>query len=195
MKHHTSHGNLRRMATSILVTTAILLCINAVGQPVFAAGGQKVPALKLPGNRFFTLSSFIRVNQIETSRDKNDGVDESGIHTPEAARKFRETIEKCWPGARITWSFSWLALKDQRLNYLDLKKQVVSYHEKLIDFTRYDIKAQEPNDPKPGQNTRNWSLMNRLNQKGIRPQDKPIDIGQLNADEQAIIRRRYPELF
>ncbi|MHC4145627.1 MAG: DUF3864 domain-containing protein [Planctomycetota bacterium] len=67
--------------------------------------------------------------------------------------------------------------------------------EKLIDFTRYDLKAAEPADPKPGQHIRNWSLMNRLNQKGIRPQDKPISIEQLNADEQAMIKRRYPELI
>jgi hypothetical protein len=67
--------------------------------------------------------------------------------------------------------------------------------EKLIDFTRYDLKAQEPADPTPGQHTRNWSLLNRLNQKGVRPQDKPIAIGQLNADELAVIKRRYPELI
>jgi hypothetical protein len=67
--------------------------------------------------------------------------------------------------------------------------------EKVIDFTRYDIKAVEPADPKPGQHTRNWSLMNRLNQKGVRPQDKPVLIDQLNADEQSLIKLRYPELI
>jgi hypothetical protein len=66
---------------------------------------------------------------------------------------------------------------------------------KVIDFTRYDLKAVEPDDPKPGEHSRNWSLMNRLNQKGTRPQDKPILIEQLNADEQAMIMRRYPELL
>ena len=89
--------------------------------------------LKLMGNRFFTLNTVVRVNQIETSRDKSDGTDESAIHGPEEARTFREAIEKSWPGARITWSFSWLALKDQRPNYLDLKKLVVSYHVKFGD--------------------------------------------------------------
>ena len=33
-----------------------------------------------------------------------------------------------------------------------------------IDFTRYDLKAQEPEDLQ-----REWSLMNVLNQKGTRP--------------------------
>jgi len=67
--------------------------------------------------------------------------------------------------------------------------------EKLIDFTRYDLKAREPADPQPDKPIRNWSLMNRLNQKGIRPQDKPIDISELNAEEQSIIKRWYQELI
>jgi hypothetical protein len=67
--------------------------------------------------------------------------------------------------------------------------------EKVIDFTRYDFKAEEPADPKPGQHSRNWSLMNRINQKGVRPEDKPIPIGQLNAGEKALIARHYPELI
>ncbi len=88
---------------------------------------------KLTGNRFFTFATIIRVNQIEVSRDRNEGVDESGIHTPEGARLFRETIEKCWPGAQISWAFSWLALNDQRQNYKDLRELVVSYHKKYGD--------------------------------------------------------------
>lgn len=94
---------------------------------------SKDKELKLMGNRFFTLSTVIRLNQIETSRNKSDGTDESSVHSPEEARTFREAIEKSWPGARITWAFSWLALKDHRLNYMDLKKLVVSYHEKYGD--------------------------------------------------------------
>ena len=85
------------------------------------------------GNRFFTLSTVIRVNQIETSRDVSNGVDESTIHTPKEARTFREAVEKALPGARITWAFSWLALKDQRLNYIKLRELVVTYHEKYGD--------------------------------------------------------------
>lgn len=54
---------------------------------------------------------------------------------------------------------------------------------KVIDFTRYDLEAQESVDPEPGKPIRNWSLMNRLNQKGIRPQDVPIKIGKLSPNE------------
>ncbi|MCH7228713.1 DUF3863 domain-containing protein [Haloferula sp. A504] len=67
--------------------------------------------------------------------------------------------------------------------------------EEIFDFTRYDLPAKEPADPTPGKPTRNWSLMNRLNQKGVRPQDQPIAPDQLTAEERQLIRRHYPELF
>jgi len=67
--------------------------------------------------------------------------------------------------------------------------------EKVINFTHYDLEAQEPPDPKPGEAIRNWSLMNRINQKGTRPQDTPIRIEQLKPNEQTIIEQRYPQLI
>ncbi len=82
----------------------------------------------LMGNRFFTFATVVRVNQIETGRNETHGVDESTVHNPESARYFRESVEKNWPGARMTWAFSWLALHDQRQNYIDLRKLIVSYH-------------------------------------------------------------------
>ncbi len=63
-----------------------------------------------------------------------------------------------------------------------------------IDFlsisARYDLTAKEPQDF-----GRNWSLMNRINQKGTRPQDKPVLLTDLPSDDQGIIRRRLPELY
>jgi hypothetical protein len=67
--------------------------------------------------------------------------------------------------------------------------------EKVIDFTRYDLPAREPDDGKMGKFARNWSLMNRINQKGLRPQDAPLPLHELTAEEQHIIRLHYPELF
>ena len=64
----------------------------------------------------------------------------------------------------------------------------------MIDFTRYDVPAQEPPDPKPGEHVRNFSLMNRLNQKGLRPMDKRVPFAQLTGEERALIARRYPQL-
>ena len=94
---------------------------------------QDTADLGLKGNRFFTLATTVRVHQIEVSRDVAYGPDESAVHTPAEARIFRETIAEVWPEARITWAFSWLALKDQRPDYLKLKELVVSYHKKYGD--------------------------------------------------------------
>jgi hypothetical protein len=58
-----------------------------------------------------------------------------------------------------------------------------------IDFTRYDLKAEEPQGLQ-----REWSLMNVLNQKGTRPQDKPVRLGLLSLEDQHRIYKRYPEL-
>ena len=58
-----------------------------------------------------------------------------------------------------------------------------------IDFTRYDLKAEEPH-----QLQREWSLMNVLNQKGTRPQDKPMPLSRLPDEDRRRIVARYPEL-
>jgi hypothetical protein len=66
----------------------------------------------------------------------------------------------------------WFMNKDFRLALL--RDWKTNSPKQLIDFTRYDLKAEEPADPQSGNSTRNWNLMNRLNQKGARPQDKAI---------------------
>jgi hypothetical protein len=98
-----------------------------------------------------------------------------------------------FPGSEPEMEIRWFMNKNFRLALLHNWKEQSPMQ--VIDFTRYDLKAQEPADPKPGGHTRNWSLMNILNQKGLRPQDKPIDIGQLNAEELALIRKSYPKLI
>ena len=59
----------------------------------------------------------------------------------------------------------------------------------VIDFTRYDLPAHEPDQPQ-----REWSLMNVLNQKQTRPQDKPIRLDQLSPANQHRIYTLYPQL-
>jgi hypothetical protein len=61
--------------------------------------------------------------------------------------------------------------------------------ERVIDFTRYDLPAREPQDM-----TRSWSLMGRINQKRTRPQDEPIPFESLAPDERALILKWFPEL-
>ncbi len=87
----------------------------------------------LIGHRFLTFNTVIRVNQIEVARDKNVGQDERKDHTPARVIKFRNAIEQGFPGARITWAFSWLALHDTSANYTKIRELVVGYHEKYGD--------------------------------------------------------------
>jgi hypothetical protein len=101
--------------------------------PVSASTSEEEAGAQLLGNRFFTLNTVVRVNQIETSRDGAHGRDESSIHSPKEARAFREAVETGWPGARITWAFSWRALKDERPNYRNLRELIVSYHREYGD--------------------------------------------------------------
>lgn len=67
--------------------------------------------------------------------------------------------------------------------------------EKIVDFTRYDLPAREPADPSPQKPVKDWSLMNRINQKGLRPQDSPILLSELRNGEKDLIARYYPGLF
>jgi len=114
-----------------LATIVALAFPGRAGDVVSSA--VKGGGLQLMGNRFFTLNTVVRVNQIEATRDAVHGEDESSIHSPVEARTFREAVEKAWPGARITWAFSWQALKDSRPNYSGIREVVVSYHEKFGD--------------------------------------------------------------
>jgi hypothetical protein len=112
---------------------AIFALLFSVGFSQADETSPQVQKLELMGNRFFTFNTIVRVNQIEATRDDNHGTDESSIHTPKEARTFREAIDAAWPGAKITWAFSWLALNDQTENYSEIRKLVVSYHKKYGD--------------------------------------------------------------
>jgi hypothetical protein len=91
------------------------------------------------------------------------------------------------PGSEKELEIQWFMNQEFRLGLLqDWKTGGPPF---AIDFTRYDLPAHEPETMQ-----REWSLMNVLNQKGTRPQDKPIRLGQLGADDQRRIFARYPEL-
>jgi hypothetical protein len=66
--------------------------------------------------------------------------------------------------------------------------------EKVIDFTRYDLPAHEPQDATPKDPIKDWTLINRINQKELRPQDTPVPIQELREDEKKLIFRYYPDL-
>ena len=64
----------------------------------------------------------------------------------------------------------------------------------VIDFTRYDLPAHEPADPSPAHPAKDWSLINRINQKALRPQDTPRPLHALSLDDRTLIFSRLPQL-
>lgn len=64
----------------------------------------------------------------------------------------------------------------------------------VIDLTRYDLPAQEPPDPGIEHPIKSWDLMNRINQKGLRPQDTPRPLAALSADDLQFVLNTLPEL-
>jgi len=104
-----------------------------LSNPVFGTGSGTPALPKLMGNRFLTFNTVVRVNQIEVSRDRNAGDDEAALHTVAGVRQLRESFERGFPGGRMTWAFSWLALQDPRPNYQAIRKQVREYHQRCGD--------------------------------------------------------------
>jgi hypothetical protein len=91
------------------------------------------------------------------------------------------------PGSEKELEIEWFMNREFRLALLH--DWTTNNPPQVIDFTRYDLPAREPQALQ-----REWSLMNVLNQKGTRPQDKPVKLGQLSGDDQRRIYARYPEL-
>ena len=74
---------------------------------------------------------------------------------------------------------------------LALLKDLNTQEEKVIDFTSYKNKVQEP----VSGTTRNWTLFGDINQKQTRQQDSPVFIDQLTNTQKDLIKIYYPELF
>src|SRR5580658_1767293 len=91
------------------------------------------------------------------------------------------------PGSEKELEIDWRMNREFRLGLLRNWKTGSPWM--AIDFTRYDLPAREPQTLE-----REWSLMNVLNQKGTRPQDKPMRLGQLRSEDQRRIYARYPDL-
>ena len=91
------------------------------------------------------------------------------------------------PGSEKELEIEWRMNREFRLGLLRNRETGSPWM--AIDFTRYDLPAREPQTLE-----REWSLMNVLNQKGTRPQDMPMRLGQLSGEDQRRICALYPEL-
>lgn len=132
-----------------------------------------------PDVRFVTFGEFGALWR-ETHRDNHD-----------AAVSFHERgsgLGDSYNNLEIEWymnrSFRLALLRDWHNN--------TPYQ--VIDLTRYDLPAQEPPDPSPQHPVKNWSLMNRINQKGLRPQDKPRLLKELEPGDLELVLATLPDL-
>lgn len=119
------------MRSTFTLFLPVFLALFIVPAVLMAQDSARLETLK--NARIVTITSVIRVNQIECARNLNVGHDEAALHTPEAMKQFRDAVSAGMPGARITWAFSWLALHDMRPNYVKLREMAVEYHRTLGD--------------------------------------------------------------
>ena len=105
--------------------------LTLAGQSDMAlAYGGKIPALQ---GRFLTHVSVVRVNQIEVTPTRDLGEDEVPDNSVRHIQSRREAFARGWPGGRMTWAISWLALNDTRQQYKDARRLLVSYHDRYGD--------------------------------------------------------------
>jgi len=110
----------------------------------------------LLGRRFLTLNSIIRVRQVERTRTEAHGSEEYDRHTPENVLAMREAFAAGWPGGRMTWAWSWLALHDQRPQYRAVRALMPEFNQRYGDDVtlnpsgffpnRYNSRAQVSRD-------------------------------------------------
>ena len=99
----------RSFLRSAVMAGGAALLVN----PVLGTDSDTPSLPRLKSNRLLTFNTVVRVNQIEVSRDLNAGEDEGSLHTIESVRLLRDCFERGFPGGRMTWAFSWLALQDR----------------------------------------------------------------------------------
>jgi hypothetical protein len=83
--------------------------------------------------RFVTHVSVVRVNQIEVTPTRNLGQDEAVDNRPERIRSRRNAFARGCPNGKMTWAISWLALHDNRDEYKEARRLLVSYHHRYGD--------------------------------------------------------------
>ena len=77
--------------------------------------------------RVLSLSTVVRYWTVETTRTSHLLNNESSLHTVDACTSFRNAVATGWPGATITWAFSWDALNAEDGQYPAIRQLVKSY--------------------------------------------------------------------
>ena len=78
--------------------------------------------------RYINLMTAVRVHSWENTRARGHGTwMEQQFNTPELALKTRKSVEEAFPGARMTWAWSWQALISKEQNYVELRKLMAQF--------------------------------------------------------------------
>jgi hypothetical protein len=86
-----------------------------------------------PPGRVLAFSTVVRYWAVEVTRTQHLLGNESALHTVAACRALRAAVTQGWPGASMTWAFSWTALNTQEAEYPGIRALVAGYVASLGD--------------------------------------------------------------
>ena len=94
-----------------------------------ASCGPSAPAFCVGASlgRALSLATVVRYWTVETTRTEHLLNNESAIHTVANCRALRDAVSAGWPGATITWAFSWVALHAGDGEYPAIRSLVAGY--------------------------------------------------------------------
>jgi hypothetical protein len=88
--------------------------------------------------RYLAFMSAVRLFPYECTRSRSHGWGmEDKICTPALALKARTALAEGFPGARMTWAWSWGALNAQSANYVELRALMAQFHKQYGDEITY----------------------------------------------------------
>ena len=98
-----------------------------------AAAGPAYCVGSPPPGRVLAFSTVVRYWAVEVTRTQHLLGNESALHTVAACQALRAAVTQGWPGASMTWAFSWTALNTQEAEYPAIRALVAGYVATLGD--------------------------------------------------------------
>ena len=173
---------------------------NFVPEKTYKTEPPKFSTEPLKG-RYINFLTAVRIQSWENTRARGHGQNmERHKHTPEIALRMRKSIADAFPGARITWGWSWQALNDMEPNYVELRKlmrQFVKEYGDEMTFwpgvyfeDKFNTLEQSKKDLHEG-----LELVSRMVGDGYRP--KSVVAGHMSVESMKFLvgDRNFPLLF
>lgn len=83
--------------------------------------------------RYLAFMTGVRVHPWEVTRARSHGTWMQEKHTPAIALKMRSALAQSFPGARMTWAWSWHALNKQSTDFVELRALMGQFHKQYGD--------------------------------------------------------------